>query len=77
MDLAAPNAVPIFVLAEMKLWEFEIEDHTDALLALAAVMASPVNQTWLKYKPNFTDKNFPSQMYNWIAFSATFTVANF
>ncbi len=41
-DFAAPKAEPIFWLAEMKLWELEIDDQTEAVLLLAAVMASPV-----------------------------------
>ncbi len=40
--LAAPKAEPIFWLAEMKLWELEMEDQTDAVFDFAAVKASPV-----------------------------------
>ena len=49
--LAAPKAEPIFWLAEMKLWELEIEDQTDAPLAFADPTASPARlYAWLSCK---------------------------
>ena len=49
--LAAPKAEPIFWLAEMKLWELEIEDQTEAPLAFADPTASPAClYAWLSCK---------------------------